>query len=148
MHHTTPQPTYPPGPFERSADALQPHYATLPAEHQAEMRAYVEDGKRPGPLMEAVCSGDLWAAFNVSGVVPEAPSAQLLNLIGWVAGQMPVKSFGNVSTVEAWVATGGLNGRARHVRRQIEEADAYKAAQRQNSRAFAAVMNLISGGRA
>jgi len=148
MSPTLPQPPFPPGPFEPSADTGRPNYAALPAEYRAEMQAYIEDGCRPSPLMEAICSGDLWAAFDLSGPIPEHPSPHIVSLIGWVAGQCPIKSFGNVGAVQGWITAGGLNGRARLIRRQIAQASAYKAAAAQNQSAFRAALSVITGGRA
>ncbi len=125
-----------------------PNYISLPAEHRLEMRAYVEDGKAPGPLMECILMGDLFGAYRLSGVTPEEPSKQLLSLIGWVDGQMPCKSFGNVGAVVAWTQSGGLNGKAREIRSQINRANAYKAAQRNNRSAIRAALAVITGGRA
>ena len=125
-----------------------PNYISLPAEHRLEMRAYVEDGTPPGPLMECILIGDLFGAFKLSGVTPEEPSQQLLSLIGWVDGQMPAKSFGNVGAVVDWTASGGLNGKARKIRSDIALANAYKAAERSNRNAFRAALAVITGGRA
>ncbi len=136
--------------MSRTFDPSSIQWHTLPEEYQAEMKAYVMDGERPSPFISRVLDGDLFGAFELSGAVPECPGPHMLRVVGWVNGQLPEDSFGNIYTVEKWITQRGMKGKDAKRREQARKAQEYKdrmldAGGAQNVSAFMKVRALVTG---
>ena len=136
--------------MKREIQAREVQYQSLPEQYRAEMRAYIERGERPGPFVQAVLDGNLYTAFNLSGHLPEEPHSDLAIVTGWVCGQCPLKAYGNVSAVEAWITAHGLNGLEAKRRQHERNAQDYRDRMldlggAQNVKSFMGFLSSITG---
>lgn len=86
--------------------AAQDHIDRLPKEYQAEMLAYLIEGKEPRFFVASVLQNDLFFAANSLPLQYERD----LRAVGTFLGVLPSHSWGSIGNYKRWMANGGLKG--------------------------------------
>lgn len=80
-------------------------YAELPEHLQPAMRAYIEQGIRPGGFLAACVKNELSAAVCLAN-----HTMDLSHVIGFLMHQVPAFAWGSGVAYETWIGIGGLAG--------------------------------------
>jgi hypothetical protein len=136
--------------MDREIQAHEVQYQTLPEKYRQDMKDYIERGVRPSPFLQRVLDGDLFAAYQLSGDLPETPSQDLITVTGWVDGQCPKEAFGTIGAVECWIRDKGLAGKDAKRRADERFAQVYKdrmldAGGADNVLAFMGLTSIVTG---
>ena len=85
----------------------------VPARFRDELRAYIENGVRPGQFLVGVLDNDLRTAYECSDPQHLRGHSDLWREMGallvWLKEMAPVESYGAPGKVELWIAKGGLS---------------------------------------
>lgn len=97
---------------------MEINYSQLPDYMQESVREYIENGKPVGHFLTAVFSNDL------AGAVTRADSTNLAALRDYVLflynEPVPRECKGSKEKVDAWIASGGLEGAETSTKKALE----------------------------
>jgi hypothetical protein len=79
-----------------------PGGTTAPNHRLVDLKAYVEERRRPMPFLQAVISNDLRAAFERG---TDADLGNLAAMVAYLYFVAPPASWGSPAAMEAWLAT-------------------------------------------
>jgi hypothetical protein len=89
-------------------------YDLLPARFREELKAYIEEGKRPGQFITAVLDNDLKGAYELIDPAGRLGHAELWRemtaLMHWLREVAPLGCAGGPTRVEMWIKKGGRSG--------------------------------------
>jgi len=87
-------------------------YDTLPAYMQECMRAYIEEGQRPGDFLYYILINDfVHAALHADDINQEF----LLQYAAFLYWKAPILCWGTAEKVSVWIQKGGIHGQTEAV---------------------------------